>query len=183
MRQLQLICYFLMCYCVICEAIKPLNAAETGKLATELEPLRPFLVSTWRGELNDGKGNSSIDVAKWQRALNGTAIHIVHSVNNGEYGGETMLFWDKKRQSLIYYYFTTAGFYTQGTMVYDTSNQQLIAEEVVNGDASGITKVRSTSKVTAGKLTTQAEYLQNGTWIKGHAAVYLEDAQATIQFK
>lgn len=159
------------------------QAAETGTLSAELEPLRPFLATTWRGSLSESQGKQSIDVAQWRRALNGTAINIVHSVNNGEYGGETMLFWDKEQQSLIYYYFTTAGFYTQGTMKYDAATKRLIAEEVVKGNVDGITKVRSISKIEDGKLITSAEYLQKGSWVKGHSAVYLEDKNATIQFK
>ena len=63
------------------------QAAETGTLSAELEPLRPFLATTWRGSLSESQGKQSIDVAQWRRALNGTAINIVHSVNNGEYGG------------------------------------------------------------------------------------------------
>jgi xylose isomerase len=94
-----------------------------------------------------------------------------------------MLFWDKEQQSLIYYYFTTAGFYTQGTMTFDAKTKSLIAEEVVKGNVNGISKVRSTTKLAAGKLMTSAEYLQNGTWVKGHSAVYVEDKDATIQFK
>ncbi len=160
-----------------------LHATETGTLSAELEPLRPFLATTWRGNLSEGQGKQSIDVSQWRRALNGTAIKIVHSVNNGEYGGESMLFWDKERQSLIYYYFTTAGFYTQGTMKYDPATKQLIAEELVKGNADGISKVRSTSMIEDGKLKTKAEYLQNDVWVKGHSAVYLPDESATIQFK
>jgi len=60
-----------------------LHATETGTLSAELEPLRPFLATTWRGNLSEGQGKQSIDVSQWRRALNGTAIKIVHSVNNG----------------------------------------------------------------------------------------------------
>lgn len=40
----------------------------------------------------------------------------MHTMNQGEYGGETLFFWDKSLQSLTFFYFTTAGFYTDGTM-------------------------------------------------------------------
>jgi hypothetical protein len=64
---------------------------ETKKDASEsmveqLLPLKPFIGKTWRGVI---KGSTPmVDVAHWERALNGHAVRILHSLNNGIYGHE-----------------------------------------------------------------------------------------------
>lgn len=161
----------------------PLSAAEQPTLSDELEPLRPYIGKTWRGLLSQPGQPEMIDISRWERTLNGTAIKITHSVNHGEYGGETMLFYDKKQQALVYYYFTTAGFYTHGTMSIDSKTKLLTAEETVENNAKGITKVRSSSKLTENTLTTTSEYLQQGKWVAGHSAVYKEAPDAQALFK
>lgn len=161
----------------------PAASASAEPLAPELEVFRPFLDKVWRGELNAQQpGKTSIDHSLWQRALNGTAIKVIHSVNDGEYGGESIIFWDKSKKSLAYYYFTTAGFYTYGTMLFDKANQSLVAEEKVENNTSGITMVRSVSRLKANELTTSSEYLQHGKWVKGHAATYVESKDGKVQF-
>jgi hypothetical protein len=73
------------------------HAAESLPLDEHLEPLRPFLGKTWRGEFKNSKPDKpTIDVAHWERALNGKAVRVVHSVNNGSYGGESIIRWDKE---------------------------------------------------------------------------------------
>jgi len=160
-----------------------LSAAEQFTLSAELEPLRPYIGKTWRGLLSQPGQPEMTDISRWERALNGTAIKISHSVNQGEYGGETILFYDKKQQSLAYYYFTTAGFYTHGTMSIDPKTQVLTAEETVENNANGITKVRSTSRLSATTLTTSSEYLQQGKWVAGHSAVYQQAPDTQVVFK
>lgn len=161
----------------------PLLAAEQATLSAELEPLRPYIGKTWRGLLSQPGQPEMIDISRWERALNGTAIKIIHSVNQGEYGGETMLFYDKKQQTLVYYYFTTAGFYTHGTMSIDSNTKLLTAEETVENNAKGITKVRSSSKLSENTLSTTSEYLQQGKWVAGHSAVYQAAPDAQVLFK
>src|SRR5687767_527764 len=101
-------------------------------LAKELEPLRPFIGKTWKGHFNTSPPEKpKIDVAKWERALNGQAVRILHSVNDGSYGGETIIMWNRKNQRLEYHYFTTAGFTTHGTM--KVEGKKLITRETVTG--------------------------------------------------
>ena len=59
------------------------------------------------------------DVSRWERALNGRAVRILHADNDGVYGGESIIMWDKEKESLVFYSFTTAGFCTHGTMKYE----------------------------------------------------------------
>src|SRR5262245_23293566 len=94
-------------------------AEQKTNLAEALEPLRPFL-KTWKGHFkNSTPEKPNFDVQKWERALNGRAIRILHSVNNGSYGGETIIFPNPKSSALEFYYFTTAGFSTRGTLEFD----------------------------------------------------------------
>src|SRR4030095_9287211 len=121
-------------------------AAEQLPLNVHLEPLRPLLEKTWKGTFKDSKhGKPNVDVKKWERAHNGQAIRILHSINDGAYGGETLLVWDEQRKTIAYYYFTTDGFMTNGTL--EAKDGKFVMHEDVKGDASGVTEVRSTSDI------------------------------------
>src|SRR5205809_3201143 len=86
-----------------------LAAAETNNLAKPLEPLRPLLGKTWKGHFkNSTPEKPAHDIAKWERAMNGQAVRITNSVNDGKYGGESILMWNSKSKRVEFYYFTTA---------------------------------------------------------------------------
>ena len=57
-----------------------------------------------------------VDLALWERALNGKAVRVLHSINEGMYGGETLITWDAEKKTIVYHYFSTAGVQTRGTM-------------------------------------------------------------------
>ncbi|MDF3125634.1 hypothetical protein [Rheinheimera sp. 1928-s] len=161
------------------------SVAAEPVLHPELEIFRPFLDSHWEGDLTEpGKEKKMIDRSNWSRALNGQAIKTVHSINDGDYGGESMIFWDQKQQKIAYYYFTTAGFYTHGTMSYNAVTKSIEAVEQVENNAQGITQVRSHSVLDqSGKLEVSSEYLQNGKWVKGHSALYKRVPQTEVKFR
>src|SRR5688572_13539632 len=155
-------------------------AAEEN-LARELEPLRPFIGKTWKGHFkNSTPEKPRVDVAKWERALNGQAVRILHSVNDGSYGGESIIMWNKKNQQLEYHYFTTAGFMTHGTMKVD--GRKLITRETVTGGE--VTEVEATNELTAdGKLRVSAQYLKDGKPAGGREMTYEEAPNAQVTFK
>lgn len=159
----------------------PTSAQE--ELIEQLGAFQPFLGKTWKGEFkNSTKEKPVFDVARWERALNGTAVRVLHSVNDGEYGGETIMFWDNAKQSLVFYYFTTAGFYTTGTLT--IAGSKFISHEYVTGNSNGITEVKGTGEVTSeGKMVSKSQYLQNGKWVEGHEIIYVQDATAQVVFK
>jgi hypothetical protein len=161
----------------------PAIATAQNDLAENLKVFQPFIGKTWKGEFkNSTKGKPVFDVARWERAINGQAVRILHSVNNGEYGGESLVFWDHQKKSLAYYDFTTVGFYTHGTMT--TENNKYVFHEYVNGDQGSITEVKGTGDFTAdGKLINKSQYLKNGKWEDGREAIYVEDATAQVVFK
>lgn len=152
-------------------------------LAPELQAFQPFIGKTWRGVFkNSAPEKPMIDISRWERALNGSAIRIMHSLNDGEYGGESIIFWDKEKQTLVYYYFTTAGFFTSGTMSFEDS--AIVSHEMVSGNENGISEVKSTGTILAdGRMLSKSQYLQNGQWVDGHEITYVEDAQAQVIFR
>jgi hypothetical protein len=160
-----------------------LAAGAEPPLNAHLEPLRPLLEKTWKGTFKDSKPDKpTVDVQKWERTLNGQAIRILHSINDGVYGGETLLIWDKQRKTISYYYFTTDGFMTTGTL--EPRDGKFIAHENVKGDANGVTEVRSTSEILPdGKFHVKAEYLKKGEWMPGHEVTYEEASGSKVVFK
>ena len=159
------------------------SAAESGKLDEHLEPFRPFLGKTWRGQFKDSKPDKpTIDIARWERALNGTAVRVLHSINNGSYGGESIIRWDSEKKQISYHYFSTAGFLTTGTMTFVDGT--MTAVEKVIGNANGVTEVRSTYELRAdGALLNKSEYFKNGERTGSREVLYKEDAKAEAKFK
>lgn len=157
--------------------------AGAGDLAPALGPLAPFVDKTWRGEFAGSTPEKPVvDVARWERALGGAAVRILHSINNGEYGGESLIIQDPKTKKVTYFYFTTAGFYTQGTFEFE--NGKMISRETVTGNADGITEVKGIVEILPdGKMRSTSEYLKNGVWVKGHEATYSEAPEAQVIFK
>ncbi len=169
--------------CVLATSSGVLTAAETGTLHEKIEALRPFLGRTWRGEFkNSTPERPQIDISRWERALNGQAVRILHSINDGVYGGESLVIWDAAKKQLVYYYFTTAGFYTTGTMTVE--GRKITSREVVTGSAEGVTEVKATSEILPdGSLQTRSQYLKMGEWVPGHEVLYREVAEAKVVFK
>ncbi|HEU0008347.1 MAG TPA: hypothetical protein VFT34_00875 [Verrucomicrobiae bacterium] len=160
-----------------------LLAADKPSLDPRLEPLRPLLEKTWKGTLKSSTPEKPlVDVARWERALNGKAVRILHSVNDGAYGGESLVTWDDAKQSVVYHYFTTAGFMTTGTMSF--KDGKVKTHEVVQGKSDGVKEVRGESELRAdGTLGVKTEHLKNGEWSAGREVVYREDATTRVVFK
>jgi len=157
--------------------------ADSPKINEHLKPLLPFVGKTWKGEFPGSTPEKPVyDVQHWELILNGQAIRIMHSVNNGAYGGESIVMWDKEKEQLIYFYFTTAGFYTQGTFSID--GKKWIGHEYVTGNKDGITEVKSTGEILPdGRLHNKSQYLKDGKWADGHEFFYVEDSSAKVVFK
>ena len=168
----------LLTFCFIASAI----AGPTNDLTKALEPLRPFL-KTWKGYFKDSTPEKpKFDVQKWERALNGRAVRVLHSVNNGSYGGETIIFPNPKSSALEFYYFTTAGFSTRGTIEFEGS--KVITNEEVSRNDDGITKVKATTEFLAdGKMRIVTQQFKNGVWHEGRDMTYQESPAAEVLFR
>ena len=119
-------------------------------------------------------------MARWELALAGKAVRITHSVNEGDYGGETFVIWDRAQGELVYFYFTTAGFYTQGTMAVDEAGR-LVSRENVTGSEDGITEVEAVhERLSDGRLRVTTRMLRNGAWEDGGKMTYAPDPTAQV---
>ena len=75
--------------------------AEQPTLNPHLEPLRPLLGKTWKGTFKDSKPEKpTVDVVRWERVLNGQGVRVMHSINQGVYGGARILEADTVRLML-----------------------------------------------------------------------------------
>jgi hypothetical protein len=157
---------------------KPLIAAEP-KLDEHLAPFAPYVGKTWRGEFQSaGKDKPQVDVSRWEVALKGKAVRTVHSVNDGAYGGESIIMWDPAKKSLVTFYFTTAGFFTEGTIEFQDG--KMIAREVVRGQQPGVSDVESVSELTGGQMRVKTRFKRNGQWTDGHEIHYVEAPGAKV---
>ena len=171
--------------CAVALAIASrLGAAEVESLDEHLAPLRPFIGKTWKGEFkNSTPENPRFDISRWERALNGKAVRVLHSVNNGSYGGETLIVWDAEQKKVVSHYFTTAGFHTIGTVAFDGTTKYIVHEKVI-GNSNGITEVKAVGELKPdGSYHSSSQYFKDGEWTPGHAVIYRETPDAKIVFK
>jgi len=152
-------------------------------LSKNLKPFQAFISKTFKGEFANSTPEKPVyDISRWERALNGNAIRIMHSVNNGEYGGESIVIWDTKKESLVSWYFTTSGFYTQATLHFE--DEKLISIEDVTGNEDGITQVKAIIELFPdGNMLNSSKYFMNGNWVDGHKINYKEKPDAQVIFK
>ncbi len=55
------------------------------ELSNHLKPFEPYIGKTFKGEFsNSTKEQPVFDISYWERILNGMAIKITHSVNEGD---------------------------------------------------------------------------------------------------
>jgi hypothetical protein len=160
-----------------------LTAADSPPLDPHLEILRPWLDKTFKSESKDPKSDKlTTDVVHWERALNGKAVRITHSLDDGAYGGEVIVRWDEEKQAVCYHYFTTDTFWTEGTMTF--KDGKIASHEIVKGKAEGITEVRATIEMRSdGTYLQKSEYLKDGKWTPGREALYRPDPAAHVIFK
>ena len=91
---------------VVCAAAVLAGAvdARAAELSERLAPLRPLVGKTWRGTFPESTPDKPIvDVSRFEVALNGQAVRNLHSINDGEYGGESLIVWDpaQDRKSVV----------------------------------------------------------------------------------
>ncbi len=141
------------------------------------------LMGTWVGESTDPETPNTQDVMKFEWILGGAAVQHTHSIDGGVYGGRTIYFWDGNENDgaggVIYHYFTTAGFHTQGTAWWEDG--RLVAQEDVHG-LEDITKVRGYIVPSDEGWDSSADYLTNGEWVSGHGFAYVAATEEVVAF-
>lgn len=156
---------------------------ENMNLSENLKLFENFIGKTFKGEFsNSTPENPIFDVQSWNKILNGNGIKVTHSVNNGVYGGESIIIWDSKSKNLVSWYFTTAGFYTRSTV--SIKNDKITFHEKVTGNKEGITETKGIIQLLSnGDLKKETQYFQKGKWVKGHEIYYKEtfDSKSIIE--
>ena len=141
-------------------------------LSEHLIEMKPFIGNTYKGDfINSTKENPMYDVLSFERALNGNAIKVIHSVNNGEFGGETMVMWNPEKRGLQSWYFTSAGSLTVQNV--QIKKNTFISIENVERNQNGITKVKTIIEVLHGdQIIKRTKYLMNNLWKDGSETLY-----------
>jgi hypothetical protein len=159
------------------------SIAQETSLNPKLEAFENFIGKTFKGEFSTSTPENPIyDIQQWERILNGKGIKTIHSVNNGNYGGESIMMWDNEEQIIKCWYFTTEGFTTVSTLT--AIENGFAFTEKVHGNENGITEVKGTTIILEnGNLKTSSKYLQNGKWVFGHEIIYQEVENEKVIFK
>lgn len=158
------------------------GAALAGELDPRLAPLAPYVDRTFTARMGPaGSEDSVIDVQKWETVLGGKAVRITHSINGGDYGGESLVTWDAVSGSILYWYATTAGFHTVGTIT--AADDSLVTLEDVVGDAGGVTKVEGVWRRAGGGFTVTSRMQVAGQWQPKRESTYQETPDAEPRFR
>jgi len=126
----------------------------------KLSWFKPLLGKTWRGTLPGG----AVDVHRFELILNGQVVRTIHSVNDGAYAGEALVYWDAEKQSIVSHYVTTGGFYTSATIRFE--NGAMLSHILADG-----------------RLQVKTEQLKDGQWTPGGERLYVEDPGAVLRFQ
>lgn len=158
------------------------SAATAGDAGyAPMKPFEPYAGKIWRAESTDGNGKPMVDVAHWELILGGRALQITHSLNDGKYGGRTILFYDESAKQYVFHYFTNAGFHTMGTAT--VNGNKMVSTETVKGHKD-IVEVRATAILGEGEMKTTSEYVKaDGTVAPGHSFHYKEAPGAKVIFR
>ena len=157
-----------------------LNGKELSK---HLLGFENFIDKKFKGEFyNSTKENPLIDVIYFERILNGNAISISHSVNNGVYGGKSIIVWNSKNLKLESYYFSTGGEMIQSHV--STEKNEIVMVEDFSKNDNGIQKVKKIYRLGKdGILEYQIKYFMNNIWVNSHDMEYNESKSAEIIFQ
>jgi hypothetical protein len=150
--------------------------------ATPYAPMQvfaPLAGRTFTGEGVTPDGSAVADVAHWEYIIGGRAIQSTHSVNDGAYGGRTIVFYDEGAQAYVFHYFTTAGFHSEGTL--EPVEGGLDFVEAILGHPT-ITEVRGQIRFTGTGYEQSSRSLSDGEWSEAGGFSYVETPGADVLF-
>lgn len=153
--------------------VADLPAPGVGRAA--YAPFEHLIGRSWRGV---GTAEAGVeDVQRWDWAVGGHAVRVVHSVNGGAYAGETLIFRDRDSGAYVFHYFTSGGFHTTGIMR-PTGPGAFESEETVHG-LDGFPPLRSTLVMGSDGVNRARTFQQeNGQWVEKGGFDYREDPAA-----
>jgi len=135
--------------------------------------LADFAGRTFQGVATEDSAGSVTDVQLWLWNEDGKALIVKHRLEDGSYGGDSMITKDAATGKLSSVYKTNAGFSTTGIITLNEDGSWDSTEDVIG--TSNVTKVRSRGHVREdGALISVSEYLLDGEWVPGNSFVYTE---------
>ena len=151
-------------------------------LSEKIQGFEVFIGKYFKGEtFNSTKTKLISEVIHFKRILNGQAIRIVHSINEGEFGGESIITWNQENNILESVYFSTGG-NIKHSMVTLKENTITLVEDVSKNQNS-IKKVKTTYYLNSyGQLKKETKYYINNMWIFSHNSNYTESKSSEIIF-
>lgn len=153
-----------------------------AELDSHLAPLAPFVGRSYTAHMSPpGAEPAVVDVQQWEEILGGKGVRMTHSINGGDYGGQSLFTWDETKQAIIYFYATTASFHTEGSMV--AAGDSIMTHEQVIGEAGDITEVRGVTRRTADGLVVRTERKVQGQWLPHRATTYVETPGVVPAFR
>jgi hypothetical protein len=157
----------------------PLAAQTSSGASSHMDWFKPLAGKTGKATLPNG----AVDVHRFELILNGQVLRTIHSVDDGAYGGEALVYWDEEKQTLASHYVTTAGFFTTATIRIEDG--AMLSHEIVHGGgAGGITEVKGESRLLPdGRLQVKTQQLRDGQWTPGAERTYVEDPKAEVLFR
>ena len=165
-------------FCAVAADLAPLAAAQDSAPA----PLAAFdrlAGKTWRGVAPEDAGK--IDIIRWQRIMGGKAVQSIHSINDGEYGGQTIFFYSPNEEKLLFHYFTTANFHSTGEIVIEESGNMVITEQIHGIDNLPEARARLVFHDDGWEM--KSLYLKDGVWTEGDGFRYREAPHAEVLFR
>jgi hypothetical protein len=141
----------------------------------------PLVGKTWKGEGAAGEVAGKTDIITWERIMGGKAVQSAHSIDDGEYGGVTVFFYDAAEKTVLFHYFTTANFHSTGT-VEQADNGDIVAVERIHG-LENLPEVRGRIVFNARGWETRASYLKDGEWVEGDGFRYVEAPAEKVTFR
>lgn len=160
------------------DTMERVKAAKNQGAATQAQKekfgiLADFAGHMYRGVPTEASSESVADVQLWLWSEDGEHLIIKHRLEDGSYGGDTVISKDESNGQLSYVYKTNAGFNTTGKFSVSPDGTWEAIEEVTG--QSDVTMVRSRGhKREDGALVSTSDYLKSGKWVPGHSFVYTE---------
>lgn len=163
--------HFVLTLCLL--TIIPAHAQQVPH--EKLAVFTPF-IGTWKSEFSE----DTHDVSNYAWILGGKALRIMHSINDGDYGGEALVHWNTETEAITYRYVTTATFHTEGTIT--PTENGFEAHEIVHGNMGGITKTRAGYTFEEGKVHVWSQLFKDGEWAEKSQATYVKAPDASVNF-
>ena len=142
-----------------------------------------FIGKTFSGEFyNSTKDKPLKDIIYFERILNGKAISISHSVNDGEYGGKYIIMWNAEKNIVESYFFSTGGEIILSKATIFANNITIVEDFSSNGNR--IKKVKKIYKLNKDNtLENKIKYFINNVWVNSHSMKYVESDLAKVIYR